>query len=374
MVGVLQRHQHLPGHDVGFADPVAGPVHRPHRDLPAEDLEHLGAGTGGGPATDDLVDQNPVRDPGRIGGGAGVLDAFRPVDRRAQQPPHGLGRGGDGTVAVGGAVHVKGGDVVEGVARRGIVAAEVVPARLGRLTEGHHRVDHGHVEELALAGGPGVQHCGHQAQRGHQPRDEVADQRSGPQRVLGVGPGGGDHPAHGLGDHVVGRPGGVGAGTGPGVAEAADGGVHQAGVAGPAGVPAHPEAVEDSAAQVLHQAVGGLDQLQEHLPVLVGGEVEHDGALVAVAVGETAAVEPFVVLGQERRGEAGQLALRRLDLDDVGPEVGQHHRRVRPGCGMGHVDDADADQRSAGPARLVAHRRNVAAPRIRIAPGTIVAP
>jgi hypothetical protein len=34
-----------------------------------------------------------------------------------------------------------------------------------------------------------------------------------------------------------------------------------------------------------------------------------------------------------------------LDLDDVGPEVGEHHRAVRAGEHPGQVDDADAGER-----------------------------
>ena len=76
------------------------------------------------------------------------------------------------------------------------------------------------------------------------------------------------------------------------------------------------------------------------------GQVEHDAALVAVVVGEPGSEIPFGVLACEWRHLAGQFAPRRLHLDDISPEIGQHHRRPRSGQGMGAVDDADALQRT----------------------------
>ena len=45
-------------------------------------------------------------------------------------------------------------------------------------------------------------------------------------------------------------------------------------------------------------------------------------------------------------GAAGQVAGRGLDLEDVGSEIGQQHRGVRAGEGVGEIDDADAGERA----------------------------
>ena len=53
---------------------------------------------------------------------------------------------------------------------------------------------------------------------------------------------------------------------------------------------------------------------------------------------------------------AGLVAAGRLELDDVGAELGEHPRAVRPGDDPGEVEDPDAGQRSVGAHRHVRPR------------------
>ena len=53
----------------------------------------------------------------------------------------------------------------------------------------------------------------------------------------------------------------------------------------------------------------------------------------------------MIVVG-ERPREARHLAAGRLDLDDVGAEVGEQHRAVRPGERLREVDDPHTLERA----------------------------
>ena len=55
-------------------------------------------------------------------------------------------------------------------------------------------------------------------------------------------------------------------------------------------------------------------------------------------------------------GEAGQVTGRRLHLDDVGAEVGEHPRAVRPGEHTREVEDTNAVQGPATDRRYVSSR------------------
>jgi hypothetical protein len=66
-------------------------------------------------------------------------------------------------------------------------------------------------------------------------------------------------------------------------------------------------------------------------------EVEHHAALAGVELAEVAAGAVA-----QRRARAHHVTFRRLDLDDVGAEIGQQARAVRPGDGGGEVEDPQA--------------------------------
>ena len=88
---------------------------------------------------------------------------------------------------------------------------------------------------------------------------------------------------------------------------------------------AEAHALDGTRPKVLHQHVGGGDELLEYSKTIFGFDVDRERALGAVA-------------RQERRGHAAvvdadaahQLACWRLDLDHVGALVGQHHGRDWP--------------------------------------------
>ena len=91
---------------------------------------------------------------------------------------------------------------------------------------------------------------------------------------------------------------------------------------------------------VVHERVGGRDQLAAPLAPLRRLEVERDRALAAVERVEVAALA-----GLERVVAAPFVAARRLDLDHVGAEVGEEHRRERGGHVLPVVEDAEAGER-----------------------------
>ena len=70
---------------------------------------------------------------------------------------------------------------------------------------------------------------------------------------------------------------------------------------------------------------------------------EADAALAAVEAGEVAVADL-----------AGDVSARRLDLGDLGAEVGEHHRGVRTGQHVADLEDADALERT------VSHRTALA--------------
>ena len=116
----------------------------------------------------------------------------------------------------------------------------------------------------------------------------VAGYRSpidGPQATCSppFGAGVGDHPAHRLGDHVVGRPRRVRAGTGARVAEAADRAVHQLRVGLAQHLVAESQRLHHAGAEVLDDDVGRVDQATQDRRVGRVLQVERDAALVAVA-------------------------------------------------------------------------------------------
>ena len=116
-----------------------------------------------------------------------------------------------------------------------------------------------------------------------------------------------------------------------------------------ADLPPDAQAIEDARPHVLEQAVRCLDKLEEDLPIGVIGEVECNRAFITVPAHEPAAVGPVLVVDGEGAQESHQLTSRRFDLDDLGTEVGQHHRPVGSGCGMCDVENAQAHERAGCP-------------------------
>ncbi len=98
-----------------------------------------------------------------------------------------------------------------------------------------------------------------------------------------------------------------------------------------------PELLHQPGAEVLQHHVALAGQLAGGGAALIGGDVEHHAFLVAVEGPEQA---------DARSGQAARLvAAGRLDLDDLGAEVGQDHAARGPHDQMGEFEHADAGKR-----------------------------
>jgi hypothetical protein len=89
--------------------------------------------------------------------------------------------------------------------------------------------------------------------------------------------------------------------------------------------------------EVLDQRVGRLQQLHEDRAAFGRVCVERQALLVAVEVAEET--------GAEAAQPPRLVAVDRLDLDHLGPEIGQDHAAGRAEDGVRHLDDANAGKR-----------------------------
>ena len=134
-------------------------------------------------------------------------------------------------------------------------------------------------------------------------------------------------------DHVV-----VGrlAGIAPVPAEADRRRVDDARVGLAHGIEGEAQPVHRLLAHVVHEHVGSRDELSQRRLAGLGLQVEHDGAFVAVEVGEDGREA-----GRRQRGNgAHAVALRRLDLDHLGAEIAQDLRAIGPQDYSSKIQDA----------------------------------
>ena len=201
--------------------------------------------------------------------------------------------------------------------------------------EGCHQLEHRHLDVARrLAGTLAVEEGGQQGVGEVQARDLVGgDGRRIEGRAVAhleeAGKAGG-----GLDDVVV---GGL-AGVATVAAEADGGGVDDFGIGGAHGIEGEAQLVDGLLAHVVDEGVGGGDQLHERRLAGLGLEVEHDRALVAVAVGKDGGEAGCRL----RRQGTHAVALRRLDLDDLGAKIPQDLRGVGAEDDGGEVEDAQA--------------------------------
>ena len=95
----------------------------------------------------------------------------------------------------------------------------------------------------------------------------------------------------------------------------------------------------------MDQQVGAIGQAVEQVAAGIGPQVDHDAALVAVDRAEVGAA-PILRLAPPRWSPAAALvAARRLELDDVRPQIGQQHGGERAGQDTRAVHDAQAVER-----------------------------
>ena len=153
----------------------------------------------------------------------------------------------------------------------------------------------------------------------------------------------------------------------PVLAEGRDGADHQPRVQLPEGRRRAPEPGHHARAEVLPDDIRHPAQVVEHVAALGGLEIQRDALLVPVDRQEVGAV---AVGAQEGRphGPHGVTSPRVLDLDDLGPEIGEQHRAIRTGEHPRQVEHSDAVEKPHRARGLIAagpERRRTAGP-----PGT----
>ncbi len=197
----------------------------------------------------------------------------------------------------------------------------------------HHRLQHGDLEQLALAGASPLDQCGHGSHGGVDAGHGVGHGRPQQARVARVG-GDAQEARERLGDGIVARPVGVG----PVLTEAGDRDIDQARVDRLQLLVVGPHARGRAGPEVLDVDVGLGDQLAEHLRVRRFLEVQADRALAAIVGLEVRRIEAASEVA------VGVADLGAFDLDHVGAKVGQGHGRAWPGDEGPLFEDPDPIQ------------------------------
>jgi hypothetical protein len=108
-------------------------------------------------------------------------------------------------------------------------------------------------------------------------------------------------------------------------------------------LPADAETVHDPGREILQQDVAALDHAEQQRAAALMLQVQSDRALVGVQhrdrKGRALA---------RRRPPTQRLALRRLDLDHVGPRLGHQQGRVRALIHLAEIEHGDAGERPVG--------------------------
>ena len=229
--------------------------------------------------------------------------------------------------------------------RRDGLGARRHPARALVEQRGQHGVQQRDLDVAAGAGALALDQRRLDPRHREQPADEVDDRRADLQRRP-VGLAGDAHePAHRLQQQVV-----AGQARGAlGGAERGDRARHKARVALAQRVAAEPPRGHQAGAEGLDQHVGALAERPRQLAVAVVDEVERDRALVAV---EAEVVGRVLAVPRRSPGARVVAAAGALDLDHVGPEVAERHRRERAREHAREVGDEQPVERSGG----VGHR------------------
>src|SRR5665213_2567536 len=286
------------------------------------------------------------------------------AQRRAKGAEEGVPRAGQGDETVGRRIDAEGQQegVVVALRSRNLMAEGILVH--DPLADAEHRIDHGHVEELALPRRARMQHRADDAQRRIERRHGVADAWPDLDRLAAGQAGDPHHAAHGLGDHVIGRPVEVRTVAGARVAEAADGGIDQLRMQRRQGLVGQAQPVHHPDAEVFDDDVELRDQRLDQLDPFRGFQVDAQALLAAVDRLEIAGIAVLGIGLVEGTGVARQVAaVQALDLDHLGAQVGEVLGAEGPGQRLGEVQDLQAGQ---GPghrsaqwlARLISMRRS----------------
>ncbi len=131
------------------------------------------------------------------------------------------------------------------------------------------------------------------------------------------------------------------------LAVAADRGVDDTGVAGRDRLVIQPKGGESTGPEVLHDHVGGIAETKSDIAGARHVEVDAQVALTGVLLRIVA--RDLAVAGERL---PGQVATRRLELDDFGTQVEQRLGAVGPSEHAGEINDANAFERKRHAAHL----------------------
>ena len=283
----------------------------------------------------DLVD---VAAPRRHVGEPRVLHHVRLADLGPEPPPLRVGVGQHAEIAVRRAIRPPPRRQHARIARLALLGIEAQPMQMLDHDERHHGLEHRDFDELPAPGLLARVQRGEDRLRRHEPAGLVAEDGRRVARLAGQLVHQAGDAAQTLDDVVIGRPPAVG----PVLAPAMDAGIDQPRVALGERVRAKPQRLELLRPDVVHEHVGLIDHAQQHVARLRALQVEHDAPLVAVDPHE----QRGHVAAHARPGVARGVALRRLDLDDVGAEIAQHLRGIGPEHHRGEIEHAHARERT----------------------------
>ena len=303
-----------------------------------EGRDHRVDRTARGPVADRGVDLLDTRHPAVVAGEAGIGREIGAPDR-LHQPP-------EDAVAVARHQHVRAVGTRIGVARRdaGQRAARGTADDAERVVLGQqalHHVEHALVERdvddlplpaVDLAMAQRRQHADHAVQRGQRVADRDAHAHRHP---TGLGREV-TQTTHRLAEHAEAGLARIRAG----LPEARDAQHDQPGIERVQRVPAEPPALQGAGLEVLDQHVGLGRERAHRLLALGRAQVERHRALVA-----RLHLPPHRgAVAQQPPGAQRIAALDRLDLDDVGAEVGERLAGERPGDQLAELEHLQAVQ------------------------------
>ena len=298
----------------------------------------VGRAQRGRPLGDQAVELVLVLPPGPVGGVAGVVGQLGAAHGPGQAAEHHVVVGGDEDhLAVGGGVHVGRGDV--GQHRPGALPDVAGGGVLGdqRLHHGQDRLIDGRVDHLAPPGPLPVVQGGERAQAGEDGGQGVADADAHPAGRGGRVPHHVAQAAHGLAHRAE---AGL-AGVGPGLPVAGDPHQDEPGVDGAQLLIGQAPALQGAGPEVLDYDVGGGGEPPDQVLALGCPQVDGDRLLVAGhhRPPQGLAARPLPAPLPHRVAHAGL-----LDLDDLGPEVGQELAAEGPGQQHPHLQHPQVGQ------------------------------
>src|SRR4026209_2126259 len=207
------------------------------------------------------------------------------------------------------------------------------PARAGPRREADRGLQQRALDLLAPSGPLALVERGQHALGAPPAGAQLADWKA-PPGGRPVGLAGDVHDApHALGDEIEAALLAIG----PVGAEAGELRVDEPRIGGAERLPAEPGAVHHRRAVVLHEHVGGDDQLREDLAAARALVVEGEALLVAVDVAEVR-----VALAAVAHAARGVARARALQLDHLGSHVGQDHGAEGPRHVLGQVEHLHA--------------------------------